>query len=426
MTSSAAPKRSDQSADLRDRANSAFPGGVNSNVRLLGPPIFFEKAKGSRLWDLDGNEYIDYLLGQGPNFLGHAPDEVLSAVAEASQKGMVYGAQHVYEIEAGERLLDSIGWADQVRFGLSGTEAVQASLRIARAVTGRVKFVRFTGHYHGWLDNVLAKFVGGSAVPASRGQVEAHLGDSFTLPWNDLSALEELLDDHSEEIAAVVMEPVMLNAGSIEPRPGFLEGVRAACDRRGVVLIFDEVISGFRVALGGAAERYGITPDLATYGKAMAGGWPVSAVAGGSGLMDDVGTGAINHSGTFNASVMACAAVMATLDRLTKDPPYEHISTVGEALKTGLNDLARGHSISLNIQGLPMAFHAGIGEGPITRYEDLETLDSDGYQRLVDRLIDAGVWLAGRGIWYVSAAHTLEDVDETLSRIDEAMGEFAK
>lgn len=425
MSSSPAAKRSDQSADLRDRAKSAFPGGVNSNVRLLGPPVFFKKAKGSRLWDVDDNEYIDYLLGQGPNFLGHAPAHVLDAVDEASRKGMVYGAQHVYEVEAGERLLDAIGWADQVRFGLSGTEAVQASLRIARAVTGRIKFVRFTGHYHGWLDNVLAKFDGGSAVPASRGQVAAHLSDSFTLPWNDLTALEGLLDERSEEIAAVVMEPVMLNAGSIEPRPGYLDGVRAACDRHDVVLIFDEVISGFRVALGGAAERYGVTPDLATYGKAMAGGWPVSAFAGRDGIMDDVGTGEINHSGTFNASVMACAAVIATLDRVVEDPPYENLATIGENLKTGLGNLADSHSIPLNIQGLPMAFHAGIGEGPIASYEDLAALDADRYQSLVDHLIESGVWLAGRGIWYVSTAHTSEDVEETLSRADEAMGDFA-
>lgn len=425
MTSSAA-ERNDKSQELRDRAESAFPGGVNSNVRLLGPPVFFEKAKGSRLWDVTGNEYIDYLLGQGPNFLGHAPDQVLDAVDEASRRGLVYGAQHALEVEAGEKLLDAIGWAGQVRFGLSGTEAVQASLRVARAVTGRVKFVRFTGHYHGWLDNVLAKFDGDEAVPASRGQLEAHLGDSFTLPWNDLDALEGLLDERAEETAAVIMEPVMLNAGSIEPLPGYLEGVRAACDRHGVVLIFDEVISGFRVALGGAAERYGVTPDLATYGKAMAGGWPVSAFAGRDGIMDDIGTGEINHSGTFNASVMACAAVSATLDQLTEDSPYESIVEVGESLKTGLKDLAESHSIQLNIQGLPMAFHAGIGEGPIESYQGLATLDSDRYQRLVDHLIDAGVWLAGRGIWYVSAAHTSEDVDETLSRVDKAMGAFVR
>lgn len=424
MTSSSAPRRDDNSADLRARASSLFPGGVNSNVRLLGPPVFFREGKGSRLWDVEGNEYIDYLLGQGPNFLGHAPDRVLGAVEAASRKGMVYGAQHVYEVEAGERLLEAVGWADKVRFGVSGTEAVQAALRVARAATGRDRFVRFIGHYHGWLDNVLARFEGGSAVSASRGQLDSHLGDSFTIPWNDLDAVERLLDEHGDEIAAVLMEPVMLNAGSIEPGHGYLEGVRAACDRHGVVLIFDEVISGFRVALGGAAERYGVTPDLATYGKAMAGGWPVSAFAGREGLMDDIGTGAINHSGTFNASVMACAAVIAAIDCLTEDPPYETLDRLGESLQGGLAELAKTHSVPLNLQGLPMAFHAGIGKGPIASYEDLGRLDADAYQAFVDHLIDNGVWVAGRGIWYVSAAHTDEDVEETLSRVDEAMGSF--
>lgn len=424
MTSSTDPRRNYDSADLLARASSLFPGGVNSNVRLLGPPVFFREGKGSRLWDVDGNEYIDYLLGQGPNFLGHAPDRVLDVVEEASRKGMVYGAQHVYEVEAGERLLEAVGWADQVRFGVSGTESVQAALRVARAATGRDKFVRFAGHYHGWLDNVLAKFQDGMAVPASRGQLASHLGDSFTLQWNDLDAVERLLDEHSDEIAAVLMEPVMLNAGSIEPGPGYLEGVRAACDRHGVILIFDEVISGFRVALGGAAERYGVTPDLATYGKAMAGGWPVSAFAGRGELMGDIGTGAINHSGTFNASVMACAAVIAAIDSLTQEPPYETLDRIGERLKSGLAELAETHSTPLNVQGLPMAFHAGIGEGPITSYEDLGRLDADAYQALVDLLIDHGVWVAGRGIWYVSAAHTEDDVEETLSRVDEAMRSF--
>lgn len=424
MTSSTAHRGNDHSADLRARASSLFPGGVNSNVRLLGPPVFFKEGKGSRLWDVDGNEYIDYLLGQGPNFLGHAPDGVLSAVEEASRKGMVYGAQHVYEVEAGERMLDVLGWADQIRFGVSGTEAVQAALRVARATTGRAKFIRFTGHYHGWLDNVLAKFEGDSAVPASRGQLSSHLDDSFTLPWNDLDALERLLDQHADEVAAVLMEPVMFNSGSIEPHPGYLEGVRAACDHHGVVLIFDEVISGFRIALGGAAERYGVAPDLATYGKAMAGGWPVSAFAGRGGLMDGIGTGEINHSGTFNASVMACAAVVATIDRLTEDPPYETLDRIGESLKGGLAELASSYSVPLNIQGLPMAFHAGIGEGPIGSYEDVRRLDAAAYQALVDLLIDNGVWVAGRGIWYVSAAHTEADVEETLSRADKAMRSF--
>lgn len=413
----------ERSDELRPRAVDLLPGGVNSNVRLLGPPIFFDRAQGSRLVDVDGNTYIDYLLGQGPNFLGHAPEPVLEAVSEATRRGMVYGGQHLLELEAAERMLSALGWAEQVRIGVSGTECVQAALRLARAVTGRVKFVRFAGHYHGWLDNVLVKEEGGRAVPASAGQVASHLDDSVMLQWNDLEAVEHALED-GPDIAAVIMEPVMFNSGSIEPAPGYLEGVRAACDRHGVVLIFDEVIAGFRVALGGAAERYGVAPDLATYGKALAGGWPVAALAGRRDLMERFGTGEVNHSGTFNASTMACAAMVASIDLLSTDPPYERLERLGSQLKEGLATLGTDHDVPLNVQGVPMAFHAGIGEGPVASYAELGRLDSERYGKLTRSLIDHGVWVAGRGIWYMSAAHDGQDVAETLERAEAAMEAF--
>jgi len=414
------PYQTEQSADLRSRAKRVLPGGVNSNVRLLAPAVFFDHGSGSRLVDIDGNDYVDYLLGQGPNFLGHAPDDILDAVDAASRRGMVYGAQHRLEVEAAELMIDALGWANQVRFGVSGTESVQAALRLARAVTGRTRFVRFEGHYHGWLDNVLVTVSDGRAAAASAGQLASHLDDSVMLPWNDLPAVERVLADH-DDIAAVLMEPVMLNAGSIEPRPGYLEGVRKACDSHGVVLIFDEVISGFRVAPGGAAQRYGVAPDLATYGKAMAGGWPVSALAGTAEMMKRFGTGEVNHSGTFNASVMACAATAATLRRLSADPPYDRITELGRRLMDGLSELAGGHGLDLNVQGVPMAFHAGFGDGPVTDYRSLGRLDADAYAAFAHTLIAHGVWVAGRGIWYLSAAHDDQDIDETLERVDTAM-----
>jgi glutamate-1-semialdehyde 2,1-aminomutase len=263
-----------RSAQLRTRALELSPGGVNSNVRLSAPPIFFERASGARLWDVDGNDYVDYLLGQGPNFLGHANPIVNAAVAEACTRGMLYGAQHPLEIEAAELTLAAIGWADLMRFGMTGTECVQAALRCARAATGRTALVHFEGHYHGWLDDVLIQLDDGTPGPASAGQLSSHLRDSYVIPWNDIDALTELMRTHGDTIAAVIMEPVMVNVGVIEPRPGYLQKARELCDEYGAVLIFDEVITGFRLARGGAAERYGVTPDLATYGKAMAGGWP--------------------------------------------------------------------------------------------------------------------------------------------------------
>ncbi len=414
------------SQELNERAALVAPGGVNSNVRLTGRRVFFDHGKGSRLYDVDGNDYVDYLLGQGPNFLGHAPDDILDAVDASSRRGMVYGAQHDLEIIAGERMLEAIKWADRIRFGLSGTEAVQAALRLARAVTGRTKFLRFAGHYHGWLDNVLVG-VGpdGDATTVSAGQMASHLDDSIMIPWNDLEAVEATLAAHGDDIAAVIMEPVMLNAGSIEPRVGYLEGVRTACDAHGVVLIFDEVIAGFRVALGGAAERFGVTPDLATYGKAMAGGWPVSALAGKAEYMELFGTAEVNHSGTFNASVMACAATAATVKRLTEDPPYLALEERGERLKSGLRRLAADKGLDLTVQGLPMAFHVSFGRGPVETYEELQTLDLGRYAEFSSVLVDHGIWVTGRGIWYVSAAHRDADVDETLTRAEAAMNTFA-
>jgi glutamate-1-semialdehyde 2,1-aminomutase len=274
-----------------ERAALRLPGGVNSNVRLAGRRRFFERGAGAWLWDVDGNDYVDYLLGQGPCVLGHAPEQIVKAVDVACRQGMVFGAQHPLEVEAAERLCETLGWPQMVRFGCTGTEMVQAALRLTRAATGRRQFVRFEGHYHGWLDNVLVTMDRSPPGVASAGQLEDHLADGLTLPWNDAGALAELLARRGEDVAAVVMEPMMCNAGAILPRPGYLEQVRRLCDEHGVVLVFDEVITGFRLALGGAAERFGVIPDLATYGKAMAGGWPVAALAGRGDLMERFGTG---------------------------------------------------------------------------------------------------------------------------------------
>jgi glutamate-1-semialdehyde 2,1-aminomutase len=413
----------DRSHELRDIAETLTPGGVHSNVRLATPKVFFERGKGAWLWDVDGNDYIDYLLGQGPSFLGHAPDDVTKSVTDAVAKGMVYGAQHPLEIEAGERLLTALGWADQVRFGVSGTEAVQAALRLARAATGRRKFVRFEGHYHGWLDNVLVAVDDHRAALASKGQLESHLGDSIMLPWNNIDALRSVLAEHASEIAAVIMEPIMFNTGAVLPRPGYLEQVRALCTKYDIVLIFDEVISGFRVGRQGATGLLGVVPDIATFGKAVAGGWPVSALAGSADLMAMFGTGEVNHSGTFNSSVMSAAAVASTMRRLESDPPYERIREHGLALMDGLVELGRRHDLPLRVQGLPMAFHASLGADPepFHDFEGLNRRDLAGYAALAKIFGDHGVWVAGRGIWYVSAAHGAAELEETLSRVDSAL-----
>ncbi|MPY85940.1 MAG: aminotransferase class III-fold pyridoxal phosphate-dependent enzyme, partial [Actinophytocola sp.] len=302
-----------------------------------------------------------YMLGQGANFLGHVPEVVLDAAYAAAGNGLICGGQHEYEIRASEAVCEAVGWADMVRFGVTGTEAVQAALRLARAVTGRTKVLRFEGHYHGWLDNVLMAEHDGSWGTASKGQLESHLTDFITLPWNDADAITELFRREGERIAAVIMEPIMINNGVIEPVTGYLEWVRRQCCRYGIVLIFDEIISGFRVGVGGAAARFGVTPDLATYGKAMGGGFPVSAVAGKADLMRRFGTGEVNQAGTFNGWIPGMAAVIATLAQLRDSAPYVAITEHGNQLMAGIRDLGAAHDLPLRVAGLPMAFHVSFG-----------------------------------------------------------------
>jgi glutamate-1-semialdehyde 2,1-aminomutase len=407
---------SSTSADIRKRAMRRLPGGVNSNVRLDAPGTFFARGEGAWLWDVDGRDYVDYLLGQGPAFLGHAPEPVHRAVAEACANGIVYGAQHPLEVEAAERLCEVLVWPEMVRFGMTGTESVQAAIRLARAVTGRTRVVRFEGHYHGWLDNVLVAPEPGEAKPASAGQPVTALADSIVLPWNDLEVLIDALEREGDDVGVVLMEPAMLNAGSIAPRPGYLEGVREVCSSRGIVLVFDEVITGFRLALGGAAERYGVIPDLAVYGKAMAAGWPVAAIAGPAQLMERFGSGEVNHSGTFNGNVMAAAATIATIEVLRSDRLHERIEQLGARLMDELRTLAEDASVPLRLRGFPVAFHASFGDGEVYDFRDVQALDTARYKVLAARLVDAGLWLAARGIWYVSAAHGERELEVTLER----------
>lgn len=415
-----------RSAELHAVARRRTPGGVNSNVRLAAPPLFFERAAGAWLWDVDGHDYVDYLLGQGPSFLGHANPRVNAAVAAACERGLLYGGQHEGENEAAELMLTALGWAEMIRFGMTGTECVQAALRLARAATGRRRFVRFEGHYHGWLDNVLLNVRDGRPVPASAGQLTESLRESIVLPWNDLAALERALDEHGSDVAALIMEPVMMNSGAIEPAPGFLAGVRSLCDRHGVVLVFDEVITGFRIDRAGAVGRYGVRPDLATYGKAMAGGWPVAALAGRADLMERFGTGEVNHAGTFNGSVMATAAVIATQRLLDEDPPYDRIEAYGRELMDSLVKIGESHGVPLRVQGLGAAFHAGFGAPGVVRdWRELGALDLARYAEFAAVLARQGVWVAARGAWYVSSAHGEREFETTLERVEAAVVEIA-
>lgn len=394
--------------ELRDRARKVIPGGVSSNVRLAVADYFFSSGAGAWIWDVDGRDYVDYCLGQGPLLLGHANPAVDGAVAMACSNGMVYGAQHPLEVIAAEKTLEMLRWAGRVRFAMTGTEAVHAVIRLSRAATGKHRIVRFEGHYHGWADNIFIP-LDGRAVPASRGQPSEMLQDLFVVPWNDAAEIETLLDEHGDEIACVIMEPVLLNRGAEEAIPGYLQTVRQKCTDHGVLLVFDEVITGFRLAPGGAVERYGVTPDIATYGKAIAGGWPVAAFAGRADVVDLLQED-VNHSGTFNGSVMAAAAVVATLSLLRDQPPYESIAVYGQRLMEGLRELARREGIPLEVTGLPTAFNLALLSGNGAKADDAASLV------LHRALAQAGVWTTTRGLWFVSSVHGDRELEATLDR----------
>lgn len=412
---------------LRERAARRIPGGVNSNVRLDAPNTFFARGVGPRIYDVEGRDFIDYLLGQGPAFLGHAHPAVVSAVSEALTTGMVFAAQHPLEVEAAEAVCEAIGWADMVRFNMTGTEAVQGAFRLARAVTGRKRIIRFEGQYHGWLDNVLIKFEPGPAQAVSAGQLVEALETTIVVPWNNLDALRAALSEHGHEVAAVITEPMMLNQGAIDPEPGYLAGMKQLVADAGALLIYDEVITGFRLALGGAVQRFGVSPDLAIYGKAIAGTFPVAAIAGKAEYMKRFGTGEVNHSGTFNACVMAAAAVVASIKVLREENPYERTAAYGERLMMEMRGIAREADVPLRVAGPGMAFHASFlkpGSPPdldVTDLRVLKTLDLERYRKFARVLAEAGIWVASRGIWYVSAAHGEREFDQTLTRFRDAI-----
>ncbi len=424
-----------ESQKMLERACQSLAGGVSSNVRAgkIPPPLFFVRGHGSRIYDVDGNSYIDYVLGQGPLILGHSPAPVLEAVREALDQGQLYAGQFETEILVSEKLKTLIPCAELVRYSNSGSEIVQAALRVARAYTGREKIIKFEGHYHGWFDNVLISvhppldsvgpYEAPTPVPGTLGQARSALSDVIVLPWNNLELLEHTVERHADEIAAVILEPIMCNTGCILPKVGYLERVRELCRQHGIVLIFDEIITGFRVGLGGAQQYFGVTPDLAVFGKAMAGGFPISCLAGKRELMELIATGRVNHSGTFNSNVMVMAASWATLQALEDGRVYEHLYRLGRRLMAGLQEIMNRAGVQAQLSGLGPMFHLAFDDGePIYDYRSFALHNDMGKgQRFADLLLDHGVRFIPRGMWYLSAAHTDEDVDRTLEAAEAAL-----
>jgi glutamate-1-semialdehyde 2,1-aminomutase len=419
-----------ESVALYRRASAALAGGVSSNFRLGGTPapLFFDHGRGAELVDVDGNRYVDYAAGMGPTILGHAPEAVVEAVREVLDKGQLFAGQTETEVALAELFIELVPCAERVRFGMSGSEMVHAATRVARAHTGRPRVVKFEGHYHGWLDPIYVNLTPDPdddgpvrrTQPQSGGQILPDEGQLVVLPWNDADAVEAYLRDHGDSVAALIMEPILCNTSTIVPRDGYLEAVRRACDRHGVVLIFDEVITGFRVGPGGAQELLGVTPDLAVFAKSMGGGFPIAALAGRASMMD-LTAGAVVHGGTFNSNLVSVTAALATLRRLASDGDrvYPELAARGERLIAGLR--AAGAAYGLWVQGQPAVFNTTFGAGPIVDYPSYVRTDLDRQRRFLRELQDRGVRPTARGTWFLSAAHTDAHVDETIDAVADAL-----
>ena len=424
-----------QSRQLFQKAQQYIPYGVNSNFRYWGDEtLIIERGQGAHVWDVDGNRYIDYRLGFGPIILGHAYPAVTQRVTEAIQQGTMFAATTPLEIELAERFTRMTGM-DKVRLANTGTEANMHALRIARAYTGRDKFIKFEGHYHGHHDAVMFS---GPSTPVERMGERAHprrakasLGvpdslrhDVICLPFNDVEQLEAAVALQGHALAAIMVEPMMGNVAGVMPQPGFLERIRALCDQHGIVLIFDEVKTGFRLARGGAQEYFGVKADLAAYAKAMGNGFPVSAVAGKAAMMAVVEPGKVAHGGTYCGNVVATAAANTTLEILETQPIIETIFERGRELMAGLQIILTQADIAHAITGVPSMFSLMLGNAQApTDYRSYAANDAELYGRIARHLIEHGVLPDDdpREPWFLCYSHSAADVAETLQIFEDAV-----
>jgi len=422
----------EKSANFISDASQYLAGGVSSNFRLgmLPGPLAFEKAEGPFLHDVDGNRLIDYYLGMGPMILGHNPENVTRKVAESLGSGILFGGQSHLEVEAAKLVCDIVPAAERVRFSGSGSEAVQGAFRIVRAATNRTKIIKFEGHYHGWFDNVLwsnaptleaaGERSNPNAVPLSKGQEAEAASGLVILPWNDATLLKERLE--RGDIAGVIMEPAMCNSGAITPAPGFLEAAKEACEKNGSLLIFDETITGFRLAAGGAQERFGVTPHIATFAKAMANGYQVAAITGPADLMELFASGGVLHGGTYNSQLQSMAAAVETLK--TVSAPGFHSALEAKTLKLheGVEKAFRDQNITASLNSYSGFLHVGLGLAEKPKdYRGLLGIDKPRYAQLCHELLKRGVRALERGAWFVSSTHTDDVIEETIAAVQEAV-----
>jgi glutamate-1-semialdehyde 2,1-aminomutase len=418
-----------RSADIMARARARFPGGVNSPVRAYrgvgGEPFVAARGKGARVWDADGNDYLDYVLSWGPLVLGHAPDVVLEALARVMQDGTSFGMPTEREVDLADRIADRMPHLEMVRFTSSGTEATMSIARLARAITKREHLLKFEGCYHGHSDAFLVRAGSGVAtlgLPDSPGVPDAVARLTITCQYNDLAAVERIARE--VPLAAIMLEPIVGNSGFIEPADGFIAGLRRIADETGALLVFDEVMTGFRIAYGGAAERFGVTPDLTALGKVIGGGLPVAAYGGSRAFMEHIApTGPVYQAGTLSGNPLAMAAGIATLGALTREV-HDSITAQTAVLVQGLRDIAARHGVPFS------ASHAGsmwgffFRDGTVRTYDDAKESDVALFRRFFHAARRRGVSLAPSAFeaGFMSSAHGPAEIADTLTRLDDALG----
>lgn len=423
-----------RSMALHTDAIKVLPGGVSSNARIssglcpttMPGSLFVSKAQGSHIWDVDGNEYIDYRMGFGPVILGHSHPRIRAAVHAMDDKGIVYALPNELEIKVAKRIVSMVPSAKMVRFANSGTEAAIGAIRVARGFTSKEKIVKFEGMYHGWLDALLFSTdppLQGLADPPSpvvmsMGIPKAASEQVIIARWNDFDAIEKILRTQGHEIAAVITEPVMGNCAAIMPRDGYLRHLRDLCNTYGVVLIFDEVKTGFRVGPGGAQERFGVIPDISMLAKAMGNGYPVSCIVGRRDIMDLLGTGKVVQGGTYSANPISLAAVDATLSILQQGDVYAGLGSFGRRLMKGLGEVTRDAGLDLVVNGLPEMFQICFTQlEAMHEYRDIARVDMQRYASLYVEMISNGVMLDSdnQECFFTSASHSDDDLQATLS-----------
>jgi len=423
-----------QSENCFNRSSRTLATGVSSSMRraVTPVPLFFDRADGPYFFDVDGRQLVDYTLAWGPLIIGSNHQRLNEAVSRQLLKGYAFGSQHRLEYLLAEAIVDVVPGVEQVIFSNTGTEAVQAALRIARARTGRDKIVKFEGHYHGWMNNVLVSYKpqGGDSfttVPTCGGQPASEYADTIVLPWNHPAALRDLFARHGQEIACVIAEPILANSGCCLPDPGFLELLIDLCESYGAVSIFDEVITGFRIALGGAREFFQLQPDLSVYGKALAGGFTLSAVGGRAEMFDVLRDGRTIHAGTYNGCPINLVAGIETVRALREPGIYEKMQAHGTAIQDALKSSAEQAGLSLSISGVGTIFtmHFGVDQPPRDYREFLKS-DMTLYHRFRAAMLRHHIHLLPDARWYVGASHDEAALAMTIDAIERSIQEIAE